>query len=142
MLNSVQHLYLVISRILRSRNKFGMTGGEYFCNPKGVGFFCNVFFFFEKCDYFFIIFFFTKNIQIFCKSINSRIDSIEQPKHIPHILTKEKMKAFSSLATRDQSGTYSASYSKFDHEYHYIRSLFYTVLLSFLVVMIIATIRY
>ena len=81
-------------------------------------------------------------LGFFASTVIHALVSIEQPKHIPHILTKEKMKAFSSLATRDQSGTYSASYSKFDHEYHYIRSLFYTVLLSFLVVMIIATIRY
>lgn len=66
----------------------------------------------------------------------------DQPRHIPHMLTKDKFAAFGKISPKAPDGTFLMSYSKFEHEYHHIRALSYTVLMAFLVVMIIATVRY
>lgn len=68
--------------------------------------------------------------------------SSEQPRHIPHMLTKDRFSAFEKVSQKDQDGTVLMSYSKFAHEYHHVRALYYIVLLAFVVVFIIAIIRY
>lgn len=68
--------------------------------------------------------------------------STEQPRHIPHILTKGASSAFNKVAQRDNSGMFLTSYTKFEQEYHRTRALIYTVILAFLGVMTIALIRY
>jgi hypothetical protein len=68
--------------------------------------------------------------------------STEQPKHIPHILTKEVSSAFNKVAKRNSSGMFLTSYTKFEQDYHRTRALAYTVILAFLAIMIIALLRY
>lgn len=68
--------------------------------------------------------------------------STEQPKHIPHILTKEVSSAFTKVAKRNASGMFLTSYTKFEQDYHRTRALAYTVILAFLAVMVIALVRY
>lgn len=66
----------------------------------------------------------------------------EQPRHIPHMLTKNKLSAFEKISPKDPDGTFLMSYTKFEHEYHHVRALAYVVLLALLMIMLIATIRY
>lgn len=68
--------------------------------------------------------------------------STEQPKHIPHMLTKTLPGAFLEIAPKNSKGTYELSYTKFEHEYHHVRAIFYSVILAFLIVMAIAMVRY
>ena len=68
--------------------------------------------------------------------------STEQPRHIPHVLTKGISNAFTKVAQRNTAGMFLTSYTKFEQEYHQIRALAYTVILAFLGVMTIALLRY
>lgn len=70
------------------------------------------------------------------------IINAEQPSHLPHLLTKNKFSAFEKISPKDPEGRFLMSYSKFEHDYLYVRALSYIVILTFLVVMIVATIRY
>lgn len=66
----------------------------------------------------------------------------EHPRQIPHILTKPSVQAFDKVAPRNDKGSYMISYTTFDREYHRVRSLFYVVVLAFLLVVVLAMLRF
>ncbi|MBU1167126.1 hypothetical protein KKC60_01815 [Patescibacteria group bacterium] len=64
------------------------------------------------------------------------------PRMLPTLITKKPAESFASLSTRNKKGTYDVPYSAFKREYDRVRIVLYSVLLAFLVVVIIALVRY
>jgi hypothetical protein len=68
--------------------------------------------------------------------------SVEDPRHLPHMLTRSASASFDKLAPRNPDGTYQMSYSHFEHEYNRLRFVFYSAVLVFLIIVCISLLRY
>lgn len=66
----------------------------------------------------------------------------ENPRHLPKILTKSAASSFHAIAPKNEKGTYLIPYSKFKREYHRIQIMFYLTVLAFLLVVVVALLRY
>lgn len=66
----------------------------------------------------------------------------ENPRLIPHILTKSKHKSFKHLSEKDKKGAYKWAYTTFQQEYDRVKMTFYAALLAFFLFATLALARY
>lgn len=63
-------------------------------------------------------------------------------RHVPHVLTQSPTLAFQRVSPQNTDGSYAASYSSFLLTYHRIRALFYASALVFLIIILVALLRF
>ena len=66
----------------------------------------------------------------------------DNPRAIPHMLTKPAPDTFKRVSPRLPDGTYCIPYSQFQREYNRVRIGFYSTLLAFLGIVGLALLRY
>lgn len=66
----------------------------------------------------------------------------DNPRALPHLLTRSPSVSFSKLTQRDPHGTFQFSYSAFQREYHRVRLAIYGILAVALIALILSLFRY
>ncbi len=66
----------------------------------------------------------------------------ENPAVVKLMLSHSPSDSFVKIVTRNVRGTYSTSYTSFEREYNRIRILFYSSALIFLLIIVVAMIKY
>ncbi len=66
----------------------------------------------------------------------------ENPSHVPTMLLNTEHESFNRIAPREPNGRIVVSYTAFQREYNRVRVLFYLALLAFLLIVVIAMLRF
>lgn len=66
----------------------------------------------------------------------------DNPRQLPTMISNNVTTSFDKLAPRNQEGSYSISYTEFSKQYSKVRMTFYSMVMAFFLLVVVAIVRY